>query len=75
MAFRRKSGAEFSLEMHVQIGVQGMGSLTEEAELTATGDSQESGQVRRAASAISWSSSRPTPLAAWTAIPKAKVVT
>ncbi|MFI9842252.1 hypothetical protein ACIHFD_34820 [Nonomuraea sp. NPDC051941] len=37
--------------------------------------SQESGQLCRAASANAWSSSRPTPLAACTAIPNARVVT
>lgn len=36
---------------------------------------QVSGQVRSAASATAWSSSRPIPLAAWTAMPKARVVT
>jgi hypothetical protein len=41
---------------------------------TLRGDSQESGQLRRAASARCWSSSRPIPLAACTAMPKAKVV-
>ncbi|MGW1030256.1 hypothetical protein ACWD4J_42545 [Streptomyces sp. NPDC002577] len=41
----------------------------------ATGRSQASGQLHRAASAISWRSSRTIPLAACTAMPNAKVVT
>ncbi|MDA0634576.1 helix-turn-helix domain-containing protein [Nonomuraea sp. MCN248] len=38
-------------------------------------EAQRGGQARRAASAMAWSSSRPTPLAACTAMPKTRVVT
>ncbi|MGW9432121.1 hypothetical protein ACWHA1_29780 [Streptomyces decoyicus] len=38
-----------------------------------SGGSQQSGQLRSAASDIAWSSARLTPLAACTAMPKARV--